>query len=212
MQKQLIFSAVVIGALAVAVTHALHQRAAKPIIIFDGRSLANWEGDARTFRIEDNAIVGGTLKAPLPQNEFLCTKREYSNFVLRVKFKLLGEMANAGVQFRSQRIAGDNEVIGYQADLGDGYWGSLYDESRRSTTLAKPDAARVNAILKKNDWNSYEIRADRSRIKLLINGTETVDYTEPDDKIKQTGVICLQIHSGKPSEAWYKDISIEELP
>lgn len=212
MRKQLAICAVLLAACGVVAAHALRQRGTKPAVIFDGRSLAGWEGNARLFRVESGAIVGGTLTAPIAQNEFLCTRREYSNFVLRLKFKLLGDMANAGVQFRSQRIAGDNEVIGYQADMGDGWWGSLYDESRRNTTLARPDAARVNAILKKNDWNSYEIRADAARIRLRLNDMETVDYTEPDGNIKQTGVICLQIHSGKPSEAWYKDISIEELP
>ena len=50
------------------------------------------------------------------------------------------------------------------------------------------------------------------RIELLVNGFKTVDYTEPDDSIEQTGVIGLQIHGGGPSEAWYKDIRIKQLP
>lgn len=193
--------------------HARRQQKAKPqVVLFDNRSFAGWEGDLKTFRIERGAIVGGTLRADVPRNEFLCTRREYANFTLRLKFKLLGEGANAGVQFRSHRIVGDHEVIGYQADLGDGWWGSLYDESRRNATLAKPDAAQIKSALQKNGWNSYEIRADGPRVRLRVNDTETVDYTEQDKSISQTGVICLQIHGGKPSEAWYKDISIEELP
>jgi len=182
--------------------------------LFDGKSFEGWEGDVqKTFRIENGAVAGGTLSAKVPRNEFLCTRKSYKNFVLRLKFKLLGTGANAGVQVRSERIPNHHEVIGYQADMGDPeWWGCLYDESRRKKVLAKADLAAVNKVLKRNDWNEYVIRCKGKRIQLSINGLQTVDYIEPDDSIEQNGVICLQIHGGPPSEAWYKDVSIEELP
>lgn len=95
--------------------------------------------------------------------------------------------------------------------LGEGYYGSLYDESRRKKTLAKPNEAELMKVLKQNDWNEYVIQAEGKRIRLSINGQQTVDYTKADDKIEQTGCICLQIHAGGPSEAWYKDIVIEDI-
>jgi len=182
--------------------------------LFDGKSFEGWEGDVqKTFRIQDGAVVGGSLSAKVPRNEFLCTRRSYKNFVLRVKFKLSGTGANAGVQFRSKRIPNHHEVIGYQADMGDPeWWGCLYDESRRKKVLAKADLAAVNKVLRRNDWNEYVIRCEGKRVQLSINGLQTVDYIEPEDSIEQDGVICLQIHGGPPSEAWYKDVSIEELP
>jgi 3-keto-disaccharide hydrolase len=182
--------------------------------LFDGKSFEGWEGDVqKTFRIQDSAVVGGSLSAKVPRNEFLCTRTSYKNFVLRVQFKLLGTGANAGVQIRSKRIPNHHEVIGYQADMGDPeWWGCLYDESRRKKVLAKADLAAVNKVLKRNDWNEYVIRCEGKRIQLSINGLQTVDYIEPEDSIEQDGVICLQIHGGPPSEAWYKDVSIEELP
>src|ERR1051325_6264260 len=84
--------------------------------LFDGKSFNGWIGDTnKSFRIQDGAIVGGTMKEKIPRNEFLCTTREYTNFVLKLKFKLLGgEQANAGVQFRTKRHENDNEVSGYQ--------------------------------------------------------------------------------------------------
>ena len=181
--------------------------------IFDGKTFAGWEGDTnKTFRIVEGAIVGGTLKAPIPRNEFLCTTREYTNFVLTLKFKLIGEGANAGVQFRTKRIPNHHEVSGYQADMGDpGWWGCLYDESRRNRVLAKSDMEEVNKVLKRNDWNEYKIRAEGNKITLWLNGLKTIEYTEEDPKIDKSGVIAVQIHSGPPSEAWYKDIYIEEL-
>ena len=200
-------------ALMVFVAAMSCARAGEVQSLFDGETFTGWEGDTeKSFRIENGAIVGGTLNARIPRNEFLCTTRPYTNFVLRLKFKLLGEGANAGVQIRSRRIPNHHEVIGYQADMGDGWWGSLYDESRRNTVLARADAASVDRVLKRNDWNDYVIRCVDNQVTIYLNNLQTVNYVEPDSSIEQHGYICVQIHSGPPSEAWYKDITIEELP
>jgi hypothetical protein len=187
----------------------------KPVPIFDGKTFAGWEGDTKgTWRIAEGALVGGSLTATVPRNDFLCTERSYSNFVLRLKFKLVGTegFVNAGVQIRSQRATDPaHEMIGYQADLGDKYWGSLYDETRRNKILAAPDPGLITRILKPGDWNDYEIHAKGRRIRLAINGHQTVDYTEADETIPQTGLIGLQVHGGGKAEAWYKDITIEKL-
>jgi hypothetical protein len=78
--------------------------------------------------------------------------------------------------------------------------------------LAAPDKETIAKALKLNDWNEYRIRCEGPRIQLWINGVQTVDYTEPDAGIPQTGLIALQIHGGGKAEARYKDIEIEELP
>jgi hypothetical protein len=191
------------------------QPAQKPVSLFDGRTLTGWEGDTKTtWRIQDGAIVGGSLSTQVPRNEFLTTTRSFGDFVLRVKFKLVGTegFVNGGVQIRSQRVKEPpNEMSGYQADLGDKYWGSLYDESRRNKTLVAPPAEVIKEILKPGDWNDYEIRAEGPRIRLSINGRQTVDYTETDPKIPRDGLIGLQVHGGGKAEAWYKDITIQEL-
>jgi hypothetical protein len=189
--------------------------AAEVVSLFDGKTFAGWEGNLEMFRIEDGAIVGGTLKEKIPHNEFLCTTKEYGDFELRLKFKVLGDGVNAGIQFRTKRIPNHHEVSGYQADIGGSkeknYWGSLYDESRRKKILAQADLETVNKIIRPNDWNDYVIRAQGPRIRLTLNGVQTVDYTETEEGIDRTGIIAVQIHGGPPSEAWYKDIVIQEL-
>ena len=205
-----------LAALYVSATSLLAAEA-NPVALSDGKTFNDWNGDTnQTWRIEHGAFVGGSLAKNVPRNEFLCTQRDYTNFVLRLKFKLTGKSGfiNGGVQFRSQRAANPpNEMIGYQADLGDPqYWGSLYDESRRNKTLAFANMTELNKVLKRDDWNQYEIRCEGKRIRLSVNGLQTVDYTEPDDNIPQFGVIGVQIHGGAVAEASYKDITIQELP
>ena len=115
-------------------------------------------------------------------------------------------------KFRTKRIPKHHEVIGYQADIGQHYWGALYDESRRSKVLAGPTKEVIEKIVKHDDWNEYVIRCEGPRIRLWLNGTLTVDYTEKDEKIDRTGIIGLQIHGGAKAKVYYKDIPIEELP
>jgi len=185
---------------------------AKPSPLFDGKTFAGWEGDQKIFRIQDGAIVGGSLTEKIARNEFLCTTRSYADFELRTKVKLLGgDSANAGIQFRTKRIPNNHEVSGFQADMGQNYWGSLYDESRRRKTLKAPDAAKIKEIVKTGEWNDYTIRAEGKHIQLLLNDVQTVDYVEDDPSIDSTGIVCVQIHAGPPSEAWYRDIMIRVL-
>ena len=180
--------------------------------LFDGKTFNGWQGDSKVFRIDDGAIVGGSLKSALSHNEFLTLTKEYGDFELRLKVKLTGaSSANGGIQIRSRRIPNNHEMIGYQADMGQQYWGSLYDESRRNKTLAGPTADEIKRVLKPNEWNDYVIRCQGRHIQLWLNGVKTVDYTEADEKLEQKGLIGLQIHGGPASEAWYKDIVVEEL-
>jgi hypothetical protein len=95
--------------------------------------------------------------------------------------------------------------------MGTGWWGALYDESRRNKVLLGPDQARMKDVIRQGDWNDYVIRADGPRVQLSINDVQTVDYSETDPAIAASGVICVQIHSGPPSEAWYREITIREL-
>ncbi|MEN6427234.1 MAG: family 16 glycoside hydrolase [Phycisphaerales bacterium] len=191
----------------------LQQGNSSGVSLFDGRTFTGWEGNLDWFRIEDGAIVAGSLEKAAPRNEFLCTTKTYRDFELRLQVRLLGDLAqaNAGIQLRSRRIPNHNEVSGYQADMGQQYWGCLYDESRRNKVLALPDAELLRKALKPGDWNQYVIRCEGRRIRLSLNGVQTVDYTEPDESIDRAGVIGLQIHGGPPAEAWYKDIQIVEI-
>jgi hypothetical protein len=187
--------------------------------LFDGQTLAGWEGNAYWFRVdaEDGtaAIVAGRLDEKIPHNQFLCTTQNYDDFELRYEIKLVGDGKNAGVQFRSKRVADSSEVSGYQADAGAAWdrpvWGALYDESRRRKMLAEGDKELVTELVKPDDWNEMRVVCKGNQIQIYLNGRQTVDYTETDDSIPGYGVIGLQIHSGPPSEAWYRNIRVRQF-
>lgn len=185
-------------------------------LLFNGQTYDGWEGAKDFFRIEDEAIVAGAMDRRIPKNQFLCTEKSYENFDLRMKVKFLSpnKNNNGGIQFRSSRIPNHHEVIGYQADVGYAgklVWGSLYDESRRRRFLKEAEAEVVEKTIKSNDWNDYRIRCKNDEIQIWLNDVLVLEYVEEDEKIDRTGVICVQIHGGAPSEAWYRDIEIKEL-
>ena len=185
------------------------------VSMFDGSTLNGWEGPTDFFRVEDQAIVAGSMEENIPQNQFLCTEKTYENFELKLKVKFPTQNNNGGIQIRSKRIPDDHEVIGYQVDVGysggNAVWASIYDESRRNRFIAEADSAQITRLLKKDDYNDYRILADGPRIQVWFNGEQVVDYLEEEDGIDRSGIICVQIHGGPPSEAWYRDITIEEL-
>ncbi len=186
-------------------------QAAQPL--FDGKTLAGWEGNTNTWRVEAGAIVAGRLDRKQPHNEFLATTNTFGDFELRLEYKLEGSkgFVNGGVQFRSRRVPADHEVSGYQADLGANTDGNLYDESRRNRNLVAADPAVRQRALKPGEWNEYRIRAQGAHIQLWLNGELTADYREQDPQILRRGIIALQIHGGAFTQIQYRNLVIEDL-
>ncbi|WP_009963474.1 PVC-type heme-binding CxxCH protein [Verrucomicrobium spinosum] len=188
---------------------------AAPVPIFDGKTFDGWEGEtAKVWRIADGTIVGGSMEGN-PQNEFLTTKKSYKNFTLQLEYKLVGTegFVNGGVQFRSKRIPNPpNEMSGFQADIGAGYTGCLYDESRRKKMMATADKNLITSTEKPGEWNKYEIRAEGPRIRIFLNDKLTIDYVEREAGIDADGVIALQIHGNCKAVIAFRDIKLEVLP
>jgi hypothetical protein len=89
--------------------------------LFDGQTLDGWEGDQTLWKVVDREIVGDS--PGIPHNQFLATRKSYGNFELKLEFRLAAGRGNSGVQFRSKRVPDSSEVAGYQADIGEQYWG-----------------------------------------------------------------------------------------
>lgn len=176
--------------------------------LFNGKDLSGWEGNFDLWKVKDGVIVGDS--AGIKHNDFLATKRSYTDFELRLEFRLKDGQGNSGIQFRSARVPKSTAVIGYQADIGQQYWGCLYDEHRRRKVLA-PAPEALSKVLKKSDWNTYVIRARGNSIQLELNGLRTVDYEERDKDIARSGIIAVQVHSGPALKIEFRNLKIKEF-
>lgn len=186
--------------------------------LFDGASLDGWEvidRDQQWWTVSDGAITGGSLEDNVPHNTFICTKESFQNFDLTLKIRITGAggFINSGIQIRSIRVPKSSEMSGYQVDAGDGWWGKLYDESRRNKVVGQAaDLKRVNRAIRKDDWNEIRIRTEGSRIRSWINGVAALDYVEESASIPLDGQIGIQVHGGGKALVQVRDIAIERLP
>jgi putative heme-binding domain-containing protein len=173
-------------------------------LFFNGKDLSGWDGEPSLWKVENGEIVGRSA-AGLKHNEFLKSQMLLSDFRLICKVKLVPNKENSGIQFRSDPLP-DGEVKGYQADIGAGWWGKLYEEQGRALLWDKSGEAQVRV----EDWNTYEIVAIGSKIKTAINGKLCVDLDDPSGA--KQGIIALQLHSGGPMEVRFKDFQLEVNP
>ena len=166
---------------------------------FNGKDLTGWVGDAKLWSVENGEIVGKT--SGLAKNEFLISELSVGDFRLALDVRLVGDEGNSGIQIRSQPLAG-GEMKGYQADIGPGWWGKLYEENGRA--LLEPKGGEQ--FVKKGEWNHYEIVAAGSRVRTWINGNLCVDRDDPEGA--RRGVIAVQLHSGGKTEVRYKNLKL----
>lgn len=181
--------------------------------LFNGMDLTGWSGDKDVWTVENGELVGSTPTG-LAKNNFLTTNEAFEDFVLKFAFQLRDGKGNSGMQFRSKRAAEPiaHEMVGYQADIGEKYWGCLYDESRRNKVLAQAPESVLKRVSQAG-WNSYTIRCLGSQITLFLNGGVSVNYREMDPEIEQSGQFATQVHSGKgPFEIRYRDLMVQRVP
>jgi putative heme-binding domain-containing protein len=166
----------------------------------NGKDLTGWDGDPKLWSVENGEIVG---RSPgLKKNEFLRSQMLAGDFRLTLKVKLTPNKENSGIQFRSEALPG-GEVRGYQADIGAGWWGKLYEEHGRELLWKKSGEEHV----KPDDWNDYEIVCVGSKVKTMINGKPCVDLDDPSGA--RRGIFAFQLHAGGPLEVRFKDLKLE---
>ncbi|MBV1900522.1 MAG: DUF1080 domain-containing protein [Kordiimonadaceae bacterium] len=185
------------------------------IPLFSGTDLSGWHSrDAGMWRVEEGAITGGSLTKYVKRNSFLVTNEQYQNFDLTLKIKLTGTegFINSGIQVRSQDASEHEGMVGYQVDVGNGWWGKLYDEGRRDAVISlSAEMPAVQDAVKPTGWNLYRIRCENGHLQSWINGVAALDYKEKLPNIPQIGHIGIQIHSGGKALVQVKDIHLTNL-
>jgi hypothetical protein len=162
---------------------------------------SNWEqlNGTAPFDMEDGIITGTTV-ANSP-NSFLCTKENYSDFILEFDTWFDPQM-NSGVQIRSESRPNykDGRVHGYQVELdpSERAWsGGIYDEARRGWLYPLDKNPEGQKALKVGEWNHFRVEAIGNSIRTWINGIPCADLV---DNMTLSGFIALQVHSvGKDS-------------
>jgi hypothetical protein len=186
---------------------------------FNGKDLDGWEGLKEYWSVKDGAIVGYTSRDP-GFNTFLCSKKKYRDFELKFKIRLKDGKGNSGVQIRSKLVNRERFTVhGPQADIGAGYWGSLYGEGFGG--MMKAASRESQKAVKAGDFNDYHIRCVGQHVTIKINGVTTVDQDFDSAWAKKgkgrrpvpdEGIIAFQLHAGYPSmEVTYKDIVFKEI-
>ena len=200
--------------------------------LFDGKSLAGWEGNTKFWSVKDGTITGQTTADnPTAGNTFLIWRGgEVKDFELHLKFKIIG--GNSGIQYRSVD-KGNHVVNGYQADIdSEGtYIGILYDEGgsrgvlaqrgekveiaadgKKTVTGKTGESKEIAAAVKKEDWNEYVVIAKGNQLIQKINGNTTVEVIDNESgKAKASGILALQLHAGPPMTVQFKEIMLKEL-
>ncbi|PYJ05247.1 MAG: hypothetical protein DME25_08770 [Verrucomicrobia bacterium] len=200
--------------------------------VFNGKDLTGWDGNPKLWSVKDGAITGQTTaENPAKGNTFLIwTNGTVADFELRCSFKIVPGDAkgfgNSGIQYRSKILNAANWVVGgYQADMeaGPTYTGILYEERMtRGIMAARGEkvvwdkdcnkqvvgslgkSEELQAAIRKEDWNTYDIIAVGNHLHHFINGKQTVDVI--DD------VLALQLHAGPPMMVQFRDIRLWAPP
>lgn len=168
---------------------------------FNKVDLTGWSGDESLWTVENGELVGKTNG--LDHNEWIVSDLAVQDFKLSLEVKLVDNQGNSGIQFRSKSNSG--EVSGYQADIGAGWWGKLYEEHGRALLWDKSGEEHVQP----GEWNRYEVIARGDQIQTYINGQLCVDMKDPEGA--KRGIIALQLHSGGPTEVRFRNLQLEVL-
>ena len=130
--------------------------------LFNGKNLKGWKelNGTAVYKVEDGAIVGHP-KYGSP-NSFLCTTKNYGDFILEFDFRVAG--INSGVQFRSESKKSYNKgrVHGYQYEIdpsGRAWTAGIYDEARRAWLYPLTINPQAKTAFRHNDGTTQGLNA-----------------------------------------------------
>ncbi len=138
--------------------------------IFNGKNLDGWVGSVKGYTVENGVLVckkngGGNL----------FTEKEYSDFILRFEYKL-PPGGNNGVGIRAP-LNSNPAYAGMEIQLLDDYhprYAHLKPEQYNGSIYGAV-AAKRGFLKPAGEWNSMEIYAKGTHIRVTLNGTVIVD-------------------------------------
>ena len=173
--------------------------------LFDGKSLDGWVYEKGYWEVKDGAIVGDK-KGSTPHHHYMFSAKDYSDFALHVDVKMVGYNSGVCTRIRPKDF---DDVPGYQVDMGDGFWGCLWDEHHRQKKIFDFPQEKQAQLVRKEEWNHYYVRMDGPHIQLYLNGVKTADGEDPDGF--PSGPLGFQLCHGGNTVASFKNIWVKPL-
>jgi hypothetical protein len=180
------------------------------ISLFDGQTLAGWDGMPGIWSVKDGAIDGASNTTSQFPGTFLVSRGDFSNFRLLLTERVVVSNDHLGVCMWGNRLAAGNWGAGkclvvIPPD------GSMWDYGSGGIHGAKVGNAGVDS----HTWHQIEIVAhrDTGEILMAVNGTQVTRYKDANPSRLPNGPIRLQLHAWTGAqEVQYKDIVIEPNP
>jgi hypothetical protein len=170
--------------------------------LFDGATLAGWDGNPMIWSVKDGAIDGLSKTG----GQLIYTKGDYDSFRLILESRLVSNTQHLGVCFWGER----SPTWGYANCIlvippSGGMWD--YHKGIKSPPHQNPAKASVAA----GTWHTSEILANATTgtVTMAVNGIVVLTYKNMTGLKKAP--IGLQIHNGS-SEVQYRGLMIEESP
>lgn len=206
--------------------------------IFDGKTLAGWEGDPKYWRVAEGVMVGEiTPETIIKSNTFIIWRGgSPKDFELKVDYRITSG-GNSGINYRSvvvpDKVTPSNQFAmrGYQCDI-DGqnrYTGNNYEEKGRLFLAERGSVTHVTgtqppvilstlgdnkemAALITNDWNSIHLIIRGNVLMHIMNG-HLMSVTIDDDAAGRMmeGLIGVQVHVGPPMKVEYRNWRLKNL-
>ena len=182
------------------------------IKLFDGKSLIGWAGHFKHWSVDDGEIVGKNTE-PVPVSTYLLTEKNYTDFRLTAKVKLVQSEMHSGIAFwgrdaTEKRGPGDLRRAPGDVPVGLGHVRPLRPEQLCESTRRRPKRSASNTT--GTTWRSWR-RATASGS--LSTASPVVDWSDPEPNRIKAGPIGLQLHSNKvPQEVRFKDLGIKTFP
>ena len=189
-------------------THLSPAGAEKSERIFNGRDLSGWQGNPAYWSMQDRTIVG---KLPGTNvSTYLVTRKRYRNFRLIVTVKQVVKNAHSGIAYWGYVDPENDWTYHGHLAMFPSPWG-IWDLYGRSGIVdgSKTPAPQVG---KEQDWNTLEILTIGPRVRVAVNGTLCIDFTDPEPQRLVRGPIGLQLHSGGPAEIHFRDFRLSTDP
>ena len=178
-------------------------------ILFNGKDLSGWRelNGKHIWEVSDGMIVGTTV--PGEPNGFLCTEKQFGDFVLELEVSIDTLMNNSGIQFRSLSYPeyNNSRLHGYQMEVdpkSQQWSGAIYEEGGNRGWIYTGDQlseAAKKAFKRDNkdgfEWNKYRIECVGTTIRTWINDIPAAHLI--DEKFLR-GMIGLQLHANQAND------------